>query len=239
MVVVLFGISVSSSVSANAVNDYISKNNIQPASETLSLGRIYNQDPKKNGGFNMDFSGGKPRMVIIHDVGVDGGSINGSIDYMVGRTQDSAFVHSFVDDSRLITIADKSKKSWGSGAWGNQYGIQIEQMRVTTSAAFYREIATLAKWTADQLITYGMGEPKLISSPNTPQKNNLSQSPDGNLASHKMIAYKYNQTTNHVDPDEYWSRFGYDMSQFRDLVSYYYSNFGSLDYLATSGEGQR
>lgn len=237
MVVVLFGISVSSSVSANAVNDYISKNNIQPASETLSLGRIYNQDPKKNGGFNMDFSGGKPRMVIIHDVGVDGGSINGSIDYMVGRTQDSAFVHSFVDDSRLITIADKSKKSWGSGAWGNQYGIQIEQMRVTTSAAFYREIATLAKWTADQLITYGMGEPKLISSPNTPQKNNLSQSPDGNLASHKMIAYKYNQTTNHVDPDEYWSRFGYDMSQFRDLVSYYYSNFGSLDYLATSGEG--
>ena len=237
MVVVLFGISVSSSVSASAVNDYISKNNIQPASETLSLGRIYNQDPKKNGGFNMDFSGGKPRMVIIHEVGVDGGSINGSIDYMVGRTQDSAFVHSFVDDSRLITIADKSKKSWGSGAWGNQYGIQIEQMRVTTSAAFYREIATLAKWTADQLITYGMGEPKLISSPNTPQKNNLSQQPDGNLASHKMIAYKYNQTTNHVDPDEYWSRFGYDMSQFRDLVSYYYSNFGSLNYLATSGEG--
>lgn len=211
-------------VSASAVNDYIVNNNIQPANETLSLGRIYNQDPNRNGGINMDFSGGKPKMIIIHEVGVDGGSINGSIDYMV-RTQDSAFVHSFVDDSRLITIADKSKKSWGSGGWGNQYGIQIEQMRVTTSAAFYREIATLAKWTADQMITYGMGEPKLMSSPSSPEKNNLSQQPDGNLASHKMIAYKYNQTTDHVDPDAYWARFGYDMYQFRDLVAYYYNGF--------------
>lgn len=170
----------------------------------------------------MDYVGGKPQMVIIHEVGVDGGSINGSIDYMV-RTQDSAFVHSFVDASQLITIADKSKKSWGSGGWGNQYGIQIEQMRVTTNVAFYKQIATLANWTAEQLVTYDMGAPKLMSSPSSPQKNDLSIKPDGNLASHKMIAYKFNQTTNHVDPDAYWARFGYDMNQFRDLVAYYYT----------------
>lgn len=218
---VIFGVSLSSHASASAVNDYIINNNVKPASETLSLGRIYNQDINKNGGINMNFAGNKPKMVVIHEVGVDGGSINGSIDYMV-RTQDSAFVHAFVDDSRLITIADTSKKSWGSGQWGNQYGIQIEQMRVTTKAAFYKEIASLAKWTADQLAKYDMGEPRLMSAPTSPKKNNLSEQPDGNLASHKMIAYKYNQTTNHVDPDEYWARFGYDMYQFRDLVAYYY-----------------
>ena len=149
----LFGMKAEA---ASAVNDYIIKNNVKPAGETLSLGKIYNQNPNKNGGIKMDFTGGKPKMVIIHEVGVDGGSINGSIDYMI-KTQDLAFVHSFVDSSQLITIADKAKKSWGSGQWGNNYGIQIEQMRVTTSGAFYKQIATLAKWTADQLIKYDMG----------------------------------------------------------------------------------
>ena len=223
LIIVTIGMLTSISVSASAVNDYIINNKVKPADETLSLGRIYNQDSSKNGGIKMDYTDGKPKMVIIHEVGVDGGSINGSIDYMV-RTQDNAFVHTFVDGSQLITIADKAKKSWGSGGWGNQYGIQIEQMRVNTSAAFYKEIATLAKWTADQMIKYGMGAPKLMSSPSSPQKNDLSTKPDGNLASHKMISYKFNQTTDHVDPDEYWSRFGYDMNQFRDLVDYYYSS---------------
>lgn len=223
-------------VAASAVNDYIIKNNVTPAGETLSLGRIYNQNPNKNGGINMDYTDGKPKMVIIHEVGVDGGSINGSIDYMV-RTQDSAFVHSFVDGSQLITIADKVKKSWGSGQWGNNYGIQIEQMRMTTSGAFYKQIATLAKWTADQLIKYDMGAPKLMSSPSSVQRNDLSIKPDGNLASHKMIAYKFNQTTNHVDPDEYWARFGYNMNQFRDLVEYYYNQLGTPKINSTSVEG--
>ena len=159
LIIVTIGMLTSISVSASAVNDYIINNKVKPVDETLSLGRIYNQDSSKNGGIKMDYTDGKPKMVIIHEVGVDGGSINGSIDYMV-RTQDNAFVHTFVDGSQLITIADKAKKSWGSGGWGNQYGIQIEQMRVNTSAAFYKEIATLAKWTADQMIKYGMGAPK-------------------------------------------------------------------------------
>lgn len=221
---------------ASAVNNYIINNNIKPVGEALSLGRIYNQNTNKNGGINMDYTGGKPRMVIIHEVGVDGGTINGSIDYMV-RTQDSAFVHSFVDGSQLITIADKGKKSWGSGGWGNQYGIQIEQMRVTTSVAFYKQIVTLAKWTADQMIIYDMGAPKLMSSPSSPQRNDLSIKPDGNLASHRMIAYKFNQTTSHVDPDEYWARFGYDMNQFRDLVEYYYNQLEAPKITSTSVEG--
>lgn len=238
MIVAIFVSSVvfHENASASAVNDYIIKNNLAPVTESLSLGRIYSQDANKNGGINMTYTGGKPKMVVIHEVGVDGGSINGSIDYMV-RTQDSAFVHSFVDDSRLITIADKSKKSWGSGGYGNQYGVQIEQMRMTTKTAFYKQIASLATWTADQMLKYDMGSPKLMSSPSTPQKNNLSIKPDGNLVSHKMLSYKFNQTTNHVDPDEYWARFGYDMNQFRSLVEYYYNRNGTPKITSTSVEG--
>ncbi|MCJ1973627.1 glucosaminidase domain-containing protein [Lactococcus carnosus] len=233
---------ISIKVSASDVNDYIIRNNVKPAGEELQLGRIYNQDSSKNGNINMNYDGGKPQMIVIHDIGVDGGSINGSIDYMV-RTQDSAFVHAFVDDSRLITIADKDKKSWGSGAYGNKYGIQIEQIRVAGYTAFYKQIATLANWTAQQMDKYDMGAPKLMSSPSTPQKNDLSVRPDGNLTTHKMLSYKFNQTTNHVDPDEYWARFGYDINQFRDLVSKYYNdiktkqNIGYLDSVGITGEG--
>ena len=241
-VVLLIGMFISIKVSASDVNDYIIRNNVKPAGEELQLGRIYNQDSSKNGNINMNYDGGKPQMIVIHDIGVDGGSINGSIDYMV-RTQDSAFVHAFVDDSRLITIADKNKKSWGSGAYGNKYGIQIEQIRVAGYTAFYKQIATLANWTAQQMDKYDMGAPKLLSSPSTPQKNDLSVRPDGNLTTHKMLSYKFNQTTNHVDPDEYWARFGYDINQFRDLVSKYYNdiktkqNIGYLDSVGITGEG--
>ena len=241
-IVMIMGMFISIRVSASDVNDYIIRNNIKPAGEELQLGRIYDQDPSKNGNINMDYDSGKPQMIVIHEVGVDGGTINGSIDYMV-RTQDSAFVHAFVDDSRLITIADKNKKSWGSGPYGNKYGIQIEQMRVASQAAFYKQIATLANWTAQQMDQYNMGEPKLMSSPSTPQKNDLSIKPDGNLTTHKMLSYKFNQTTDHVDPDAYWARFGYDINQFRDLVSKYYndiknkSNIGYLDSVGVTGEG--
>ncbi|WP_172209954.1 GBS Bsp-like repeat-containing protein, partial [Lactococcus hodotermopsidis] len=215
------GVAVEVTQASSAVNDYIIKNKVTPASETLSLGKIYNQDSSKNGGINMDYVGGKPKMVIIHEVGVDGGSITGSIDYMV-RTQDSAFVHAFVDANQLITIADTKKKAWGSGPYGNQYGIQIEQMRVTTNAAFYKQIATLAKWTADQMKKYNMGAPKLMSAPSI-VSHNPSAPLDGNLATHKMISYKWGGT-DHVDPDAYWARFGYNIDQFRDLVVYYYGN---------------
>ncbi|MGX7049093.1 glucosaminidase domain-containing protein [Pseudolactococcus piscium] len=241
-IVLVIGMFISIKVSASDVNDYIIRNNIKPAAEELQLGRIYNQDSSKNGNINMNYDGGKPQMIVIHDIGVDGGNINGSIDYMV-RTQDSAFVHAFVDDSRLITIADKNKKSWGSGAYGNKYGIQIEQIRVAGYTAFYKQIATLANWTAQQMDQYDMGAPKLMSSPSTPQTNDLSIRPDGNLTTHKMLSYKFNQTTNHVDPDAYWARFGYDINQFRDLVSKYYNdiktkqNIGYLDSVGITGEG--
>ena len=82
-IVLLIGMFISIKVSASAVNDYIINNNIKPANETLQLGRIYNQDPKKNGNLNMNYDDGKPKMIIIHEIGVDGGTINGSIDYMV------------------------------------------------------------------------------------------------------------------------------------------------------------
>ena len=154
------------------------------------------------------------------------------------------FVHSFVSDSQLVTIADKSKKVWGSGPYGNSYGIQIEQTRVKSRDPFAKQIANLANWTAVQMIQYNLGIPTLMSSPSSPQKNNLSIKPDGNLASHKMIAYKFNQTTTHVDPDAYWkdrgSKFfgqGYDMWQFRDLVEYYYRLQGVPEITSTSVEG--
>ena len=231
---------------ASKVNDSILNNNIKPIGETLSLGKIYLQNPSKNGGINMDFNDGKPKMVIIHETANDSSTLNDEISYMINNQWIDAppFVHSFVSDSQLVTIADKSKKVWGSGPYGNSYGIQIEQTRVKSRDAFAKQIANLANWTAVQMIQYNLGIPTLMSSPSSPQKNNLSIKPDGNLASHKMIAYKFNQTTTHVDPDAYWKdrglKFfgqGYDMWQFRDLVEYYYRLQGVPEIISTSVEG--
>ena len=44
LIIVTIGMLTSISVSASAVNDYIINNKVKPVDETLSLGRIYNQD---------------------------------------------------------------------------------------------------------------------------------------------------------------------------------------------------
>ncbi len=238
-----FFIGIERVSASSAVNDYILKNNITPAREQVNY-RITMQNPANNGGINMNFKFGKPQMVIIHDVGVEFSTIDNEITYMVNH-QDSAFVHSFVDGSQLKTIADTSKIAWGAGPFGNRYADQIEQIRVNSKGEFAQQIASLANWTANQMIRYGMGAPKLVSIAN--------KDLDGNLASHENISYKWGGT-DHVDPVAYWNGRGqkyfyqkYDMSQFRDLVAYYYnkssfdtmSNQKTVNYSAQINENGR
>ena len=230
----------STKVDANAVNDYIIANGYTPVAETKQLGGIYVYEKFKNE-YDFSYADNIPKMVIIHEVGVEGSTVSGEISYML-QNQENAFVHSFVSDSQLVTIADTSKKSWGSGAYGNKYGVQIESIRVNSKEAFAKQINNLAKYTADYLSKYNMGVPKLMSSPNTPQSNSLSTPLDGNLASHKMLSYKFNQTTNHVDPDGYWndraSRFfgtTYTMADFKELVQRYYEPQPQINSVTIEG----
>ncbi|MFR4176386.1 MAG: glucosaminidase domain-containing protein [Lactococcus raffinolactis] len=218
---------------ASRVNDYILQQNIQPIGEQTNI-QITMQNPAANGGINMNYVGNKPQLVIIHETANDSSTLNNEITYMV-RNQENAFVHSFVSDNQLITIADKSKKAWGAGPYGNQYGIQIEQTRVKSKDAFARQIANLANWTAIQMIQYNLGVPKLVST--------TSKAVDGNLASHENISYKWGGT-DHGDPVWYWNNRGsvyfgqgYDIHQFRDLVEYYYRLQGTPKITSTSIEG--
>ncbi|WEV45416.1 GBS Bsp-like repeat-containing protein [Streptococcaceae bacterium ESL0687] len=219
---------------ASAVNDYIKSNNLSPVGESVNL-QISMQDSNANGGIGMDYPGGKPYLVIIHEVATEGSTIDNEIAFMV-RNQENAFVHSFVDANSIKTIADTSKKAWGAGPFGNHYGIQIEQTRERSKLGFAKQIANLASWTADQLIKYNLGAPKLVSE--------SSKDLDGNLASHKNISYKWGGT-DHVDPDWYWDNRGrtyfgetYDMGQFRELVDYYYQQRANPPkVISTSVEG--
>ena len=226
----LFGMKAEA---ASKVNDYILNNNIKPIGEQINY-QISIQDSSKNGGINMNYVGNKPQLVIIHETANDSSTLDNEISYMV-RNQENAFVHSFVSDNQLKTIANKSKMAWGAGPKGNPYGIQIEQTRVKSKEAFAKQIANLANWTAMQMIQYNLGAPKLVST--------TSKAVDGNLASHENISYKWGGT-DHVDPVWYWndrgSRFfgqGYNMTQFRDLVSYYYNQLGIPKINSTSVEG--
>ncbi|KAA8371000.1 hypothetical protein FE410_04725 [Leuconostoc carnosum] len=222
--VVLFFIGIKHVSAVSSVNSYILKNGVVPASEQINY-RISMQDSVNNGGIKMDFKAGKPQLVIVHDVGVEGSKIDNEITYMVNHQED-AFVHSFVDGNQLKTIAQTNKIAWGVGPFGNRYAIQIEQLRVDNKAAFAKQITSLANWTANQMIQYDMGKPKLVSI--------NSKSLDGNLASHENISYKWGGT-NHIDPVEYWQKRGqqyfgqnYDMNQFSELVTYYYNKNSSI-----------
>lgn len=220
----LFFIGIKHVSAVSSVNSYILKNGVVPASEQINY-RISMQDSVNNGGIKMDFKAGKPQLVIVHDVGVEGSKIDNEITYMVNHQED-AFVHSFVDGNQLKTIAQTNKIAWGVGPFGNRYAIQIEQLRVDNKAAFAKQITSLANWTANQMIQYDMGKPKLVSI--------NSKSLDGNLASHENISYKWGGT-NHIDPVEYWQKRGqqyfgqnYDMNQFSELVTYYYNKNSSI-----------
>ncbi|WP_294975997.1 peptidoglycan recognition family protein, partial [uncultured Leuconostoc sp.] len=240
---VCFFVGVDKVQANSAVNDYILNNHIEPANEQVNY-RINMQDSSENGGIDMNFPDGKPSLVIIHDVGIENSKIDNEITYMVNHQED-AFVHSFVDDSQLKTVADTGKKAWGAGGFGNRYADQIEQIRVNSKSGFATQIASLANWTANQMVKYQMGAPKLVSI--------SSKDLDGNLASHENISYKWGGT-NHVDPVEYWNSRGqkyfsqkYDMSQFRDLVAIYYdkneyqamTNQQTVDYAATIKQSGR
>jgi hypothetical protein len=203
----------------SAVNNYIMEQAIAPAGETLRLGGITMQSK-----YDLKYTGGKPTVVIIHESANNTSTIENEITYMT-RNQESAFVHSWVDGSKLITIADTARNCWGSGAWGNRYGIQIEQTRVHSKAEFAKQIATLANWTANQMIKYKMGTPRL----NTTTEKTDYKKFNGNLMSHEMVSRQWGGT-DHTDPVWYWQDRGvnyfgqaYDMNQFLNLVKYYYN----------------
>ncbi|MDR3156522.1 MAG: N-acetylmuramoyl-L-alanine amidase, partial [Lactobacillales bacterium] len=211
---------ISKEACANPVNDYIYHCGFCPANEEVRQCVISSKLDQFRYPQDFSYDGGRPSMVIIHETANPRSTIENEITFMT-RNQKNAFVHSFTDANRVITVANPNYKAWGCGANGNRYGIQIENIEVHSKDDFAKELANCAGYTAKYLLKYGLGSPKLITSKTRPFGG-------GNLASHSMISRIMGGTT-HSDPDGYWAdragRFfgtGYNMNDFRDLVQYFY-----------------
>ncbi|GAA3189116.1 peptidoglycan recognition protein family protein [Lentilactobacillus kefiri] len=191
----------------SAVNHYIYSNHLQPAKVTKS---IWSGFPTNK------YSSGNPNGVVVHETGNPNSTIYGEIAYMKKNYQ-NAFVHSYVDASRVINIANTNYLAWGCGFPGNGRFIQFEQVEVHSKAAFAKEVNNAANYTAELLHQYNL------------PLNNAVNDGKGTVWSHKAVAH-YLGGSDHVDPDGYYAKSGqkyfgqaYTMNDFYALVRHYYA----------------
>ncbi|MEE8843509.1 MAG: N-acetylmuramoyl-L-alanine amidase [Lentilactobacillus sunkii] len=226
-IVAFIGVSTLFLVTAHgdsAVNNYIYQNNLQPANVTKS---IWSGFPTNK------YTTGKPDGVVVHETGNPNSTIYGEIAYMKKNYQ-NAFVHSYVDVSRVINIANTDYLAWGCGFPGNGRFLQFEQVEVHSKSAFAKEVNNAANYTAELLHQYNL------------PLNNAVNDGKGTVWSHKAVAH-YLGGSDHVDPDGYYAKSGqtyfgqaYTMNDFYALVKHYYgadnsSTSGSSDSQSSSG----
>ena len=227
VVAVLGFIAQGNSISANAVNDYIFGKNYTPQKSQNNIQQWLNNPNWE--GVNMNYRHGRPEGVLVHETAnssdkYDSNAIWNEINYMLNHA-DSAFVHSFVNSSTAIEIANPSYLAWGAGAAGNARFIQTEQVQVEGKDAFAHELFNLAVLQATYLKTY-----------------DLKPSLGGTVWSHSMVSQKLGGT-NHTDPDGYWADmaaryFGstYTMNDYQALISKVYNNMFNQHAQITSSK---
>ncbi|WP_407889522.1 peptidoglycan recognition protein family protein [Levilactobacillus sp. N40-8-2] len=192
----------STTASANAINTYIGRQDYSTPKITKSYKSVL---PKSSYRYN------KPEGVVVHETANPNSNIYGEITYMTNN-YNNAFVHTFVDASNIINIANTNYLCWGAGPVANQRYVQFEQVEVHSKSAFASELNNAAYYTAYILKQYGL----------TPKRYTT-------ILSHHDVSNQLGGTT-HTDPDGYWSAnaktyFGttYTMTDFVSLVKTQYA----------------
>lgn len=205
----VLGASTTTASASSKVNDYISSQKITPASITKSIWSGFPKYKYRNGK-------GKPEGVVIHETANASSTIYNEIAYMK-RNYNNAFVHSFVDGSRIINIANTDYLAWGVGSPGNARFVQFEQVEVHSKSAFAHEIANASWYTAYLLNEYGL------------KPNDAVYDGKGTVWSHGAVA-KYLGGSTHTDPVGYYASAGskyfsqkYTMAMFYQMVTKYYN----------------
>lgn len=205
-------LGMTNTTTANAsskVNDYINSNNIKPAKVTKSIWSGFPKNKYRHGK-------AKPEGVVIHETANPSSTIYNEIAYMK-RNYNNAFVHSFVDGSRIINIANTDYLAWGVGFPGNARFVQFEQVEVHSKSAFAHEISNAAWYTAYLLNEYNL------------KPNDAAYDGKGTVWSHGSVAKNLGGSS-HTDPVGYYSTTGkkyfgqkYTMAAFYQMVKKYYN----------------
>ncbi|WKA54023.1 peptidoglycan recognition protein family protein [Planococcus shixiaomingii] len=193
------------------VNDYIATKKFTTAKTEYDYKSVF---PK------MSYRYGKVEGVVAHETANDSSTITGEISYMT-RNYQNAFVHAFVDHQRIIEIHPTNYSVWGAGRYGNQRFAQVELVRVHTFDNFARSIDNYAAYVASILYKNKLG----VSS--------AEATGSGTLWSHAAIS-KFLGGTNHSDPHGYFAKYGYNWTQFTQLVTAKYKNLSGTSTPVTS-----
>ncbi|MBC1999199.1 GW domain-containing glycosaminoglycan-binding protein [Listeria marthii] len=184
------------------VNSYIKSNKFSSASIEKQL---QSQFPK----FNYRNGYGKPEGIVIHETANNSSTITGEISYM-SRNYNNAFVHSFVDKSRIIQIHPTENGVWGAGQYANARFIQVELVRSKTFDEFARSINNYAYYAAYLLDQYNLP----VDSAHNDGK--------GTVWSHDSVT-RYLGGTTHTDPVSYFNQWGYNFNSFVTLINEKYN----------------
>jgi len=214
----ILGVS-TANASTSKVNDYISSQGIKPVGVTKSIWSGFPKNAYRKGT-------GKPEGVVVHETANASSTIYNEIAYMK-KNYNNAFVHSFVDASHVINIANTNYLAWGVGYPGNARFVQFEQVEVHSKSAFAKEISNAANYTATLLKQYNL------------KPNDAAYDGKGTVWSHSSVSKNLGGSS-HTDPVGYYSTTGkkyfgqaYTMTQFYTLVKAYY-NSGSSSTTASS-----
>ncbi|MBC1535753.1 GW domain-containing glycosaminoglycan-binding protein, partial [Listeria sp. FSL L7-1485] len=191
------------------VNSYITTNKFSTASIEKQL---KSQFPK----FNYRNGYGKPEGIVIHETANNSSTITGEISYM-SSNYNNAFVHAFVDKSRIIQIHPTQNGVWGAGQYANARFIQVELVRSKTFDEFARSINNYAYYTAYLLNQYKL------------PVDNAHGDGKGTVWSHDAVT-RYLGGTTHTDPVGYFNQWGYNFTDFVSLVNQKYKAMQTVKY---------
>ncbi|MEK3888466.1 peptidoglycan recognition protein family protein [Bacillus sp. FSL K6-3431] len=184
------------------VNNYI-------LSRNLGAAKIEYDHKKEFTKFNYRYGFGKVEGVVAHETANNSSTITSEITYM-SKNHKNAFVHAFVDHSRIIEIHPTDLGAWGAGRFANQRFVHVELVRVHIFDQFARSINNFSDYIASVLYKYGL---VVTSAENTGQ---------GSLWSHAAVS-RFLGGTNHVDPHGYFANWGYNWNDFVKLVTMKYN----------------
>lgn len=194
------------------INDYIAENDFDvadiqydyiPGLPEYAYHSNYGSEPE-NGEV------GKPKGVVLHDVGNENSTIYGEIEYM-SRNWENAFVHAFVDADNIIQVADTDYLAYGAGPYSNDLHMHVELVRHDNAHDFAKSINNYADYIANLLYKYKL---PAVSAEETGE---------GTLWSHVAVSNHLSGTAS-PDPYEYFARFDYEYNDVINLITNRYND---------------
>ncbi|AST84130.1 GW dipeptide domain-containing protein [Latilactobacillus sakei] len=184
------------------VNSYILNKNFQHPEITKEL-HTFEMFPYKT-------DDGKPSGVVVHyTANPNDFSARNGANYEINGGWESAFVHTFIDADMILNIHDTDYGAWGAGPVANKYFTQFEMVTARNFNDFAKTTSYSAWYTAFLLQQYGL-------TPSLAHDDGV-----GTIWTHHDVT-NFLGGTDHVDPDDYFAQYGYDINQFYSLVQHYY-----------------